>query len=300
MARRKDAGGGAAVTAKRGTRAKLNAGGPPRPGGRRRTAGSDRTAKGAHDPEPAAEPSHARDFGRRLRAWYRRHARDLPWRRTRDPYQVLVSELMLQQTQVARVVDYYARFLARFPTLRHVAEAEPHHVTAEWAGLGYYARARNLHALARRVHGEGAPGALPDTAEALRALPGIGAYTAGAVASFAFERRAALVDTNVARVLARVFAPGTDVKSGRGQKRVWRIAEAILPRRGADVWTHNQALMELGALVCTARVRRCGACPVKPVCLTNAATGCEEDAQASREDVPAFARIAARERQKRG
>jgi A/G-specific adenine glycosylase len=203
---------------------------------------------------------------------------------------------MLQQTQVARVIDYYARFLARFPTLRHVAEAEPHHVTAEWEGLGYYARARNLHALARRVHEADAVGALPSTPEALRALPGIGAYTAGAVASFAFERRAALVDTNVARVLARVFAPGTDVKSGRGQKRVWRIAEEILPRRGADVWTHNQALMELGALVCTARVRRCAGCPVKPVCLTHEAKGCPEDAQTSLEDVPAFARVTRRAR----
>jgi A/G-specific adenine glycosylase len=221
------------------------------------------------------DPARARAFGRRLRAWYRRHARDLPWRRTSDPYQVLVSELMLQQTQVSRVVDYYARFLARFPTLRHVAEAQPHEVTAEWAGLGYYARARNLHALARHVHAAEGPGLLPDSPAALRALPGIGAYTAGAVASFAFERRAALVDTNVARVLARVFAPGTDVKSGRGQKVVWRIAEAILPRRGVDAWTHNQALMELGALVCTARVRRCTGCPVKPVCLTHAAQGCE-------------------------
>lgn len=225
----------------------------------------------------AHDPARAGAFGRRLRAWYRRNARDLPWRRTRDPYQVLVSELMLQQTQVARVVDYYARFLTRFPTLRHVAEAEPHDVTAQWAGLGYYARARNLHALARRVHADGADGALPDTPDALRALPGIGAYTAGAVASFAFERRAALVDTNVARVLARVFAPGTDVKSGRGQQVVWRIAEAILPRRGADAWTHNQALMELGALVCTARVRRCTGCPVKAVCRTHAERGCDEE-----------------------
>jgi A/G-specific adenine glycosylase len=234
-------------------------------------------AKGTHGADAVAiDPARARAFGRRLRAWYRRNARDLPWRRTRDPYHVLVSELMLQQTQVSRVVDYYARFLARFPTLRHVAEAEQQHVTAQWEGLGYYARARNLHALARRVHGADGDGVLPGTPAALRALPGIGAYTAGAVASFAFERRAALVDTNVARVLARVFAPGTDVKSGRGQKLVWRIAETILPRRGPDAWTHNQALMELGALVCTARVRRCAGCPVTPVCLTYAAKGCEE------------------------
>ena len=145
---------------------------------------------------------------------------------------------------------------------------------------------------------DGGAGTLPGTPEALRALPGIGAYTAGAVASFAFERRAALVDTNVARVLERVFAPGTDVKSGRGQKVVWRIAEAILPRRGTEVWTHNQALMELGALVCTARVRRCAGCPVKPVCLTNEAKGCAEEAQVSLENIPAFARLTRRRRER--
>jgi A/G-specific adenine glycosylase len=275
--------GGRTVTPKRAPKARLKAGGAP-------------AAGPARDTGPDVDPTRAREFGRRLRAWYRRNARDLPWRRTRDPYHVLVSELMLQQTQVARVVDYYARFLARFPTLRHVAEAEPHHVTAEWAGLGYYARARNLHALARQVHADGAAGVLPPTPQALRALPGIGAYTAGAVASFAFERRAALVDTNVARVLARVFAPGTDVKTGRGQKLVWGIAETILPRRGPEVWTHNQALMELGALVCTARVRRCAGCPVKPVCLTHAAKGCPEDGQASFADTPAFMKITRRKK----
>ena len=228
----------------------------------------------------AVDPARARAFGARLRAWFRRHGRDLPWRRTRDPYRVLVSELMLQQTQVARVVDYYERFLTRFPTLRHVAEAPPGHVLEAWAGLGYYARARNLHALARHVSAGAAAGAaagaLPPEPAALRALPGVGAYTAGAVASFAFERRAALVDTNVARVLRRVFAPDVDPKSGPGQRALWAIAEAILPRTGKAAWTHNQALMELGALVCTARARHCGACPVRAVCATHARHGCPE------------------------
>ena len=219
-------------------------------------------------PPPVVDPAHASAFGRRLRAWFRRHGRDLPWRRTRDPYHVLVSELMLQQTQVARVVDYYARFLARFPTLRHVAEAEPAAVTEAWAGLGYYARARNLHALARHVTAADGPGQIPPEPEALRALPGVGAYTAGAVASFAYERRAALVDTNVARVLQRVFAPTLDPKRPRDLTRLWRIAEAIVPRTGRTAWVQNQALMELGALVCTARVRRCGACPVRGSCAT--------------------------------
>ena len=217
-------------------------------------------------PSVAIAPERLREFSRRLRVWFRRHGRDLPWRRTRDPYRVLVSELMLQQTQVSRVVDYYERFLTRFPTLDHVAEAPRRSVVASWNGLGYYARARNLHALARRVTSDGAT--LPSDPSALRALPGIGAYTAGAVASFAYERRAALVDTNVARVLHRAFAPTVDPKSPLGQRVGWQIAERLLPRTGRASWVHNQALMELGALVCTARVRHCGRCPVARLCDT--------------------------------
>ena len=208
---------------------------------------------------------------------------------------------MLQQTQVSRVLDFYARFLARFPTLESLAAARETHVVAEWEGLGYYARARSLHKLSRLVTREGGgawgverrgggrpggelagPGAsLPDTPEALRTLPGIGAYTAGAVASFAFERRAALVDTNVARVLTRVFAPRARPKRARDQKRIWAIAEHTLPRTGRATWTHNQALMELGALVCTARVRRCGVCPVRAVCATYARESVRDVAGAS-------------------
>jgi A/G-specific adenine glycosylase len=209
-------------------------------------------------------------FSRKLRAWFKRNARDLPWRRTRDAYQVLVSELMLQQTQVSRVVDYYGEFLDRFPTLADVARAKPAAVMEAWEGLGYYARARNLHRLANTVTdgGNQPDGRLPADPEALRALPGIGAYTAGAVASFAYERRAALVDTNVARVLKRAFAPKADVKTTKGNRTVWEIAETLLPKTGSATWTHNQALMELGALVCTARVANCGQCPVRTVCKT--------------------------------
>jgi A/G-specific adenine glycosylase len=214
--------------------------------------------------ESIPSPERRTAFGRRLRAWYRAHHRDLPWRRTRDPYEVLVSELMLQQTQVARVTEYYPRFLARFPTLDAVARAPRARVIAAWSGLGYYARARNLHALARRVVREG--GALPEDAAALRALPGIGAYTAGAVASFAYERREPLVDTNVARVLRRVFIPRLDPRSAAGQRTLWRLAAALLPRTGRLAYEHNQALMELGALVCTARVAHCSRCPVRSVC----------------------------------
>ena len=217
-------------------------------------------------------PDIARKFSGQLRKWFGKNGRDLPWRRTRDPYEVLVSELMLQQTQVSRVVPRYAEFLEQFPTLHHVAKARASRVTEAWSGLGYYARARNLHALARRVtdRGRDASAALPSDAESLRALPGIGAYTAGAVSSFAYERRAELVDTNVGRVIKRVFVPHADLKTGRGQKRVWEIARELLPRTGRATWVHNQALMELGALVCTARVRHCAACPVRTMCATGA------------------------------
>jgi A/G-specific adenine glycosylase len=196
---------------------------------------------------------------------------------------VLVSELMLQQTQVSRVVDYYGAFLSRFPTLAALAQAPPSAVRESWNGLGYYARARNLHALARQLAGDGAPNSvIPADVDALRALPGIGAYTAGAVASFAYERRAALVDTNVARVLQRVFLPAIDVRKGPGQRRVWALAAELLPRTGKSTWVHNQALMELGALVCTARVMRCSQCPVWTVCATFAGGQSSSSREAAR------------------
>jgi A/G-specific adenine glycosylase len=206
------------------------------------------------------EPVRGARFSRALRAWFRRNGRALPWRDTRDPYRVLVSEAMLQQTQVARVLGYYDRFLERFPTLRDLASARPRQVRESWEGLGYYSRASNLHALAR------ATPEIPSEPAALRALPGIGPYTAGAVASFAFERRVPLVDTNVARVLRRAFAPRADLTTARGRKKLWAVAAALLPRTGKVTWTHNQALMELGALVCTARIAKCGECPVRPYC----------------------------------
>ena len=220
---------------------------------------SPRPARVAHVPVAVR-----RQFGRRLREWFLANGRDLPWRRTRDPYRVLVSELMLQQTQVARVLERYQGFLERFPTLESVAQSRPARVMEAWAGLGYYARARNLHALARTITTD--VGTLPSDPTELRRLPGIGAYTAGAVASFAYERRAPLVDTNVARVLRRVFAPRLDARTTRGQRTLWAIAAAVLPRTGRATWTHNQALMELGALVCTARVARCEVCPVRAIC----------------------------------
>ncbi len=227
-------------------------------------------------PVPVLDAARARRFGRLLRAWYRANCRDLPWRRTRDPYRVLVSELMLQQTQVSRVIPKYHEFLDTFPTLEAVAAAPPGRVAEAWSGLGYYARARSLHRLARMITAHDGPGTLPPQPAALRLLPGIGAYTAGAVASFAYERRAALVDTNVARVLRRVFVPDANPRTGRGARLLWATAEELLPRRGRDTWTHNQALIELGALVCTARLRHCRGCPVRSVCATNAREGCAD------------------------
>ena len=220
--------------------------------------------------EPSLDARAVSDFGRRLRAWYRAHGRDLPWRQTRDPYRVLISELMLQQTQVSRVLGYYDRFLERFPTLADLARARPRQVREAWEGLGYYARARNLHRLARDVTHRGATPneTLPADPTRLRELPGVGEYTAGAVASFAYEQRAELVDTNVARVLRRAFAPDADFKTAAGKREIWGIARRLLPRTGRATWTHNQALMELGALVCTARLARCEECPVRRHCAT--------------------------------
>ncbi|HEX9293987.1 MAG TPA: A/G-specific adenine glycosylase [Gemmatimonadales bacterium] len=195
-------------------------------------------------------------FTRKLLAWYKRNARVLPWRQTRNPYAILVSEFMLQQTQVSRVLDYYPRFLKRFPTIASLARSKPKAVMEAWDGLGYYARARNLHTLAREVtrrHN----GTLPNTPEELRTLPGVGQYTAGAVACFAYEKAVPAVDTNVNRVLSRAF----------GTKDVWDLAESLVPKNGERAWRFNQALMELGALVCTARKPKCPECPVRSDCV---------------------------------
>lgn len=205
-------------------------------------------------------------FRRNLLAWFRRHGRDLPWRRTRDPYAVLVSEVMLQQTQVARVADYWPRFLESFPTVKHLAAASPQRVREAWDGLGYYRRAENLRRAASEMvtHHDGK---VPRETATLRSLPGIGAYTAGAVASFAYELAEPAIDTNVARVLRRAFHPRLG-NGAAGQRQLWDTAKALVPRAGATAWTTNQALMELGALVCTARVMRCDVCPVRAHCRT--------------------------------
>jgi len=208
-----------------------------------------------------AAPTRAAAFRRRLLAWYTRHRRDLPWRGERNPYAVLVSEIMLQQTQVARVRDYYPRFLARFPTCEALAAAAADAVRESWDGLGYYARARNLQRAAQHIVAE-CGGQVPARPEELRRLPGIGRYTAGAVASLAYGAPVAAVDTNAARVLARVFR--IRGPAATRSRRVWSRAESLVPPARPADW--NQALMDLGALYCVARTPRCARCPVRRVC----------------------------------
>jgi A/G-specific adenine glycosylase len=206
-------------------------------------------------------------FRRALLRWYGRHGRDLPWRRTRDPYEILVSEIMLQQTQVKRVLEFYPRFLARYPTAEELAGASESAVREAWEGLGYYRRAENLRRAAREVaerHG----GRFPASPAALEQLPGVGRYTAGAVASFAFGVDAAILDTNAARVLARVFGAGR--KRGRNA-RLWALAAAAIPPGKA--YPFNQGIMDLGATVCTARRPACPRCPVRRACRTVRANG---------------------------
>jgi A/G-specific adenine glycosylase len=203
-----------------------------------------------------------------LLAWFREHQRDLPWRATRQAYPIWVSEVMLQQTQVATVVGYFRRFLVAFPSLEALAVADEQQVLKVWEGLGYYRRARDLHRAAKllvSLHG----GEIPDDPAALRQLPGFGRYTVGAVLSQAFGRRLPILEANSLRVLCRFFGVRDDPRASQTQRRLWQLAEAILPR--AEVGDFNQALMELGALVCTPAAPRCDACPVARHCAARAA-----------------------------
>jgi A/G-specific adenine glycosylase len=218
-----------------------------------------------HTPAVRVNPESFRDaFHRDLLRWYRHHHRKLPWRATRDPYRIWVSEIMLQQTRVETVRPYYMRWLRAFPTIRALAQATDDRVLKSWEGLGYYSRARNLHRAAQAVIRKH-EGKLPRTVEGLRELPGIGRYTAGAIASIAFGERAPLVDGNVARVFARIFAIRANVKSPRTVQSLWKLADDLLP--DTDAGEFNQALMELGALVCTPANPRCDACPMRRVCV---------------------------------
>ena len=202
-----------------------------------------------------------------LTTWYASAKRDLPWRKTHDPYAIWLSEIMLQQTRVDTVVPYYERVLARFPTVRSLAAAELDEVLSEWSGLGYYRRARALHRAATEVV-ERYDGEIPDTRDGLLALPGIGPYTAGAIASIAYGERAAIVDGNVTRVLTRLHGITDDVTTPATKRRIWQLAEELVPER--DPGELNQALMELGATVCTPKKPRCDMCPLASRCVAHA------------------------------
>lgn len=203
---------------------------------------------------------------RRLLTWYAKHARDLPWRRSRDPYRVWISEIMLQQTQVATVRDYFTRFIAAFPNVHALAAAEEVDVLRLWEGLGYYRRARQLHAAARQVV-EFHAGNFPHDLVELQSLPGIGRYTAGAIASIAFDQRAPILEANTIRLFSRLLAFTGDAASAAGQSTLWKFAAEILPQK--DVASFNQAVMELGSLVCTPKEPQCNQCPLATLCNAN-------------------------------
>ena len=209
------------------------------------------------------------EFAARMLHWQLAHGRQhLPWQQTRDPYRVWLSEIMLQQTQVATVLGYYARFLERFPDVQALAAAHPDEVMALWSGLGYYSRARNLHRCAQQVvaqHG----GAFPRTAEELARLPGIGRSTAGAIAAFCHGQRVPILDANVRRVLTRLFGFGADLSSARNERLLWARAEALLPHTDlqSTMPRYTQALMDLGASLCAPRNPSCSQCPVQDLCV---------------------------------
>jgi len=198
-------------------------------------------------------------FRRALLGWYGKHGRDLPWRRTRDPYAILVSEFMLQQTQVGTVIPYYDGWLERFPDFHSLGHASESDVLHAWQGLGYYARARNLHAAAKLM--------ARDPNHSLGELPGVGRYTANAVATFAFDRSVPIVEANIARLLARMMNLQVSIDSSAGREQLWSSAESLLPKRNAG--HYNSALMDLGATICIARAPKCDMCPVHKFCRAN-------------------------------
>jgi len=226
-----------------------------------------------------------KDFSQRLIRWHKRHGRhDLPWQNTTDPYRVWLSEIMLQQTQVATVIPYYLRFLERFPQIADLAAAPVDEVMALWSGLGYYARARNLHAAAHAVmarHG----GKFPRDPAVIAQLPGIGRSTANSIATFCFNVHAPILDGNVKRVLCRAFGIDGFPGSGAVEKRLWSLAEEMMPARHGAI--HNQAQMDLGAMVCTRGKPRCEACPLNDICVARASDRTAELPQAKpRREIP--------------
>ena len=214
-------------------------------------------------PLPLPAPPERRRFRSRLLAWYGRYGRDLPWRKTADPYHILVSEIMLQQTQVDRVLPKYAEWLDKYPSLGALAAAPDQEVTQTWYPLGYNIRPRRLQTIAREAVARYG-GELPSDEATLRSFKGIGAYTAGAIRSFAFRERAAILDTNVARVLFRIFVGQGNPRSHAMKRHLWRLSEAMVPHR--HVFDFNQALMDFGAMICVARQPKCLVCPMAKGC----------------------------------
>ncbi|MEM9352618.1 MAG: A/G-specific adenine glycosylase [Planctomycetota bacterium] len=233
---------------------------------------------GTDGPASDAPPEWRRKLRRRLLAWYAKEARDLPWRRNPSPYRVWVSEVMLQQTQVETVRPYFDRFLQRFPTVEDLADADEQEILRLWEGLGYYRRARGLHAAAKVVVAEHG-GEFPTDLTALQKLPGIGRYTAGAILSIACDQPAPILEANTIRLFCRLIGCRDQPTEGPTQKRLWAFAEEVLPRTRAGDF--NQALMELGALVCTPKAPKCGECPVAGLCAANLA-GAQETIPAAK------------------
>ncbi len=217
----------------------------------------------------------AAQFRRRLLAWYKSHSRPLPWRETHDPYAIWISEIMLQQTQVATVIGYYTRFLTRFPDVASLAAADQQEVLTYWAGLGYYRRARQLHLAAQKIVSD-YNGKFPRPIADVLSLPGIGRYTAGAIVSFAYGTRAPILEANTLRLYSRLIGLREDPKQSPAQAQLWEFAEHILPQTGAQVGVVNQATMELGSLVCLPKEPNCDICPVAMLCSAYA-TGTQAD-----------------------
>jgi A/G-specific adenine glycosylase len=212
---------------------------------------------------PAFDSKRKQSFRRRLLAWFAKHKRDLPWRHSINPYRIWVSEVMLQQTNVKMAKPFFERFLKTFPTVDKLAEADESQVLRLWEGLGYYRRARGMHAAAKQVVADYG-GQFPRDVVSLQSLPGIGRYTAGAIASMAYGERAPILETNTVRLFARLLAYPDDPTKSVGQKLLWDMAKQVLPR--TNIAHFNQALMELGSLVCTPTSPKCGECPVSPLC----------------------------------
>ena len=237
------------------------------------------------------EPVILKKIQTRLLRWFEKKGRDLPWRKTRDPYAIWVSEIMLQQTQVATVIPYYKKFLKSFPTIDHLAKADLSTVLKIWEGLGYYSRARNLHRASRIVLNH-FKGRIPDNLKDLLILPGIGKYTAGAILSIAYNKEAPILDGNVKRVLSRIFAVSDNPARGKTEDLLWHLSESLIPRGSAS--SFNQGLMDLGSMICTQKDPQCPCCPLRQFCKARVSGHPERyPSKVTRKPIPHFNAISA-------